>query len=295
MKFRYLTYIVAAGFMILVSCEKEIEIDLPAPQEMVVVDGFIETNDFAHVTLTKSIPYFSQIDMASLSSILITDAKVFISDGVLTDTLQFTIDPNSFPPVYYKGTDPLLKGQSGKTYFLTVWTTTDTLTAQTTIPPPVPLDSIYWKPDGDQDSLGFGWGHIHDPDTLGNNYRLFAKRQGYVTYYPAGNRSTLDDKLFNGQSTDFNYGRPDQSPSWAQSDSSLQDDERYYFKRGDTIYVKFCTLDIVSFRFVRTYEIASGSFGNPFAAPTFVESNVNGGLGGWVGYGVSFYSYIVPQ
>lgn len=290
-------FYIALFSLILFSCEQEIEIDLPPTKELIVVDGVIESDEFARVTLTKSIPYFEQIDLASLSNILITDAKVFISDGILTDTLQFTIDPSNFPPVYYKGTDPSLKGQVGKTYYLTIWSNGDTLTSSTTIPYKVPLDSIYWKPDDNQDSLGFGWGHITEPDTLGNFYRLFAKRQGYTAYLPAGNRSAFDDRLANGQSTAFNFVRPDQIPVWAQSDSIFDsnEDERFYFKRGDTIMVKFASLDAISYKFVRSYEIAATSFGNPFSAPTFVRSNIKGGLGGFVGYGVMYYTYVVPQ
>jgi len=299
MKTKYLPYICAAGFLALTACEQEIEIDLPPPKEMVVVDGSIESGEFARVTLTKSMPYFSEIDPNTLSSILITDATVFISDGTLTDTLEFTIDFNAFPPVYYKGTNPLLQGVPGKSYNLTIWTQTDTLTAVTSIPQIVPLDSIFWKPDGDeQDSLGYGWGHLTDPPEIGNIYRLFVKRQDYISYIPAGGRSTMDDRLINGQSTDFNFVRPRQYPSWypvSDTTSSGGGDERFYFKRGDTISVKFCTIDVASYDFVRTYEIAAGSFGNPFSAPTFVRTNITGGLGGWVGYGVSHHSYVVPE
>lgn len=298
MKNKWYPLIAAAALGTLVSCESIIDIDLPAPEEMVVVDGYIESGDYARVTLTKSMPYFSQIDLTTLQSIVITDATVFISDGLITDTLVFTIDPNSFPPVYYKGTNPALIGASGKTYYLTVWTDTDTLTSLTTIPAPIALDSIFWKPDGtEQDTLGFGWGHLDDPDTLGNIYRLFVKRQDYAYYVPAAGRSTFDDRLFNGQSTDFNFARPDEVPFYLSPDSvNMEDDpERFYFKRGDTIYAKFCTLDVTSYKYIRTYEIAARSFGNPFSAPTFVRSNINGGLGGWVGYAVTPYMYVVPQ
>jgi hypothetical protein len=244
-------------------------------------------------------PYFGELSTDNIADVVISDAKVFISDGVLTDTLVFTLDLNTFPPVYYKGTNPLLKGVPGKSYWLTVWALGDTLTAVTTIPQIIALDSLFWKPEnGPQDSIGFGWGHLTDPDTLGNIYRLFAKRQGYAGYRPAGNTSTLSDRLFNGQSTDFNFVRPRQQPSWFPDTSSVDepDEERFRFKRGDSIYVKFCTLDPAAYDFIRTYEIAAGSFGNPFASPTFVKTNIQGGgLGGWVGYGVSYHSCYVPE
>ncbi|MBW7937015.1 MAG: DUF4249 family protein, partial [Flavobacteriales bacterium] len=44
------------------ACEKNIDIDLPTPEPMLVVDGFIENDDFAKITISRSIPYFDIID-----------------------------------------------------------------------------------------------------------------------------------------------------------------------------------------------------------------------------------------
>ncbi|MBE2245623.1 MAG: DUF4249 domain-containing protein [Candidatus Competibacteraceae bacterium] len=276
------------------ACEQNIIIDLPTPEPMLVVDGYIENDENARITISRSVPYFEQInltDITTLQNLFVSNASVFVSDGIITDSLVFTIDPNSFPPVYFKSTNPLLVGQPGKTYFLTIYAEGDTLTSYTTIPPLVYLDSIYWKPDPVNNDIGMGWGHLTDPDTLGNIYRLFAKRQGYPYYVSAG---TLSDKTFNGTSTSFSFNRPDAYPKYIPNNEP-QDTARFYFVRGDTIGVKFCTIDSRSYDFIRSYTIASASFGNPFASPTFVKSNIIGGFGGFVGYGASYYQYIVPQ
>lgn len=280
-------------------CEKEIDIDLPAPKALVVVDGFIENDQFAQVVVTRAIPYFGQIDFNTLAGTFIQDAVVVVSDGQINDTLQLTIDPNAFPPIFFKGTNPALKGQVGQRYFLTVIADGDTITGSTTIPQLVYLDSIYWMPDVDfnveNDSLGFGMGRFKDPDTIGNNYRLFSKRQDYPDFRSAS-RSVSDDRLVNGQDITFQFIRPRITPSFLTPDSLDEDREtRIFYKRGDTIQVRYCTLDRASYDYIRTYEIAAGSFGNPFAAPTFVRSNLEGGLGGFVGYGATYYTYIVPQ
>lgn len=290
-----LKYIFISIFtLVTFSCERYIDIDLPEPKPMLVVDGYIDHGDFARITISRSFPYFSQIDLTNISSlqdIFVTNASVFLSDGTITDSLVFTIDPNSFPPVYFKGTNPALIGQAGKTYFLTIYAEGDTITSYTTIPPLVYLDSIYWKPDPIEPYKGLGWGHFTDPDTLGNIYRLFTKRQGYPYYVEVG---SLSDKNFNGTSTSFSFGRPDPLPSYLPNNLP-EDTARFFFVRGDTISVKFCTIDFRSYEYIRTYTSAAASFGNPFAAPTFIKSNVNGAFGGFVGYGATFYQYIVPQ
>lgn len=279
-----------------ISCESEIDIVLPPPDTMVVVDATIENGQFAKVAVTKTAPYFDVIDITSLSAIFITDATVVLSDGLISDTLQLTIDLNQFPPIFYQGNNPALMGQEWKHYFLTVYALGDTLTSSTSIPGAVPLDSLTWEQFGDDDSLGLAWLSFQEPDTLGNYYRLLCKRQGYPYYVPALGQSISNDQIANGQYIQFVFGRPDPAPSWfnTATGDTLPDEDGIRWRRGDTIMVKFCSIDYRSYEFLRTYEDAATSFGNPFSAPTFVNSNINGGLGGFVGVAASYHTYIVP-
>ena len=68
----------------------------------------------------------------------------------------------------------------------------------------------------------------------------------------------------------------------------------YYFKKTDTIFIKFTTIDQNTLKFFTTYEAAYQSNGNPFASPVNIISNIEGGgLGIWAGYGVT-YDTIYP-
>ena len=280
----------------LISCETEIPIDLPIPNTYVVVDASIENGQFAKVAVTKTTPYFDTINITSLSAIFINDAIVILSDGVNTDTLQFTVDVTQFPPLFYKGTNPTLLGQEWKRYYLTVYALGDTLTATTTIPGAVPIDSLRWKQYGNNDSLGLGFIYFKEPDTLGNFYNLLSKRQGYPYFVPIPVQSISNDEIGNGQYIEFTVPRPKATPVWfnvATGDTTNQEGG-VLFRRGDTIDVKLCSIDFHSFQFLRTYNTAANSFGNPFSAPSFILGNVNGGLGGFVGIGASYSTYIVP-
>ncbi len=64
-------------------------------------------------------------------------------------------------------------------------------------------------------------------------------------------------------------------------------DEAFFFKVGDTIAVKGMSIDIETFKFLRSYYSDLGSQGSPFASPASLQTNVEGGLGIWAGYGVS--------
>jgi len=112
-QYRYII-ISVLSLAFLVSCESEIDIDLPPPETLVVVDGTIENGQYARVAVTKTAPYFDVINIASLSGIFINDAIVYLSDGTVTDTLTLTIDPTQFPPIFYQGNNPALLDRSGK-------------------------------------------------------------------------------------------------------------------------------------------------------------------------------------
>jgi hypothetical protein len=151
--------------------------------------------------------------------------------------------------------------------------------------------------DGQKDSLGFIWAHLTDPDTIGNCYRWFAQR---INHYPGTNEmkdpyfiapigSTTEDKFFNGKSFDFGYNRGNLPNSDKDDDNN---DERFYFKRGDTVVVRFTTIDRANFEFWRNQETQVSNNGNPFSNPQPIKSNINGGLGVWGAYGVSYDTVI---
>lgn len=281
----------------LFSCEKNVTVEVPKADTQIVVEGYIETGTYPYVILSKTLPFFGSINTSTTSLLenTITGALVTINNGTMIDTLN-----------QLAGTDfgiystVRMMGEVGKTYELTIQVNGKTLRATTTIPNAVKLDSVWWKVDGQKDSLGFAWGHLTDPDTLGNCYRWFAQRINHYTYgddigkikdstFIAPQGSANEDKFYNGRSFDFNAFRGQFQNSQKEDD---QNDERIYFKRGDTIVVKFCSIDRAHFEFWRTEETQVGNNGNPFGSPAPITSNIEGGLGIWGGYSPSYDTII---
>lgn len=271
----------------LFSCEKNITIDVPTAEEKVVIQGSIDLNDYAKVSLTKNLPYFGTIDSSMIMDLIIQDASVIVSDGTLYDTLKKTTDLTFFPPIYFKGS--LIKGEVGKTYFLTVQTMGKTFTSSTTIPAPIPLDTAWFKVEPNQDSLGYVWASFSDPPEPTNFYRIFTKRLSKdKQFVPMFGSSVYDDKFFNGQHFEFSIIRGSSTLN-----STVEDPEFGFFKRGDTIIVKTCTIDKAHYNFWRTAEGEMFSGSNPFSTPTQIVTNIEGGaLGVWGGYGCQFYTVI---
>ena len=97
------------------SCEEDINIDVKAGDKKIVIEGNIENGKPAEVIVTRNSPLFSTINFAD---ILVTDAKVYVSNGVITDTLKLDTSLTTSAPILYTGNTVI--GVPGQTYYLTV-------------------------------------------------------------------------------------------------------------------------------------------------------------------------------
>ncbi len=249
----------------------------------IVIDGWIEQDKFCQVLLTLSVPYFSDIDSLSLRKYALTKARVTLSDGEKSEIL--TLKPNDayFPPYLYISTE--IKGEVGKTYTLTVDYQGTQATATTTIPEPLPLDSIWYKPEEGKDSVGYIWIRFTDPVNQKNYYRTLTRRKNVDSKYIPTYLSNFNDDYFNGKSFDIALYRG--------NTSSLEKNDDFYYHKGDTIQVKFCAVDFASYEFWLTFQKEIMNTGNPFASSNArVKSNVSNGLGIWCGYGSTYYQVI---
>ena len=271
------------------ACEKTVSVTIPDVEDKIVVEGYIETGKPPYVILSRSLDFFGTINLNSIVQNTVQGALVVVNDGTISDTLQQI-------PGFGIYISQQLTGTPGKSYDLTIIADGEILTATTLLPQPVPLDSVWWKVDGERDSLGFAWAHLTDPDTIGNCYRWFAQRINRYTYGPdAGQQkdsifiaplgSVFEDKLINGKSFDFNAARGKVRNSNKEDDLK---EENFLFKRGDTIVVKFTAIDRSHFEFWRSEETQVSNNGNPFGSVTPITGNINGGLGIWGAYSTTF-------
>lgn len=298
---------------LLTGCEKEITVDLPVTDAKVVVEGTIETGEPPFVLLTYTQSYFAPTSVSGLAEMFISEATVTVNDGTTTHVLDRICSANLTEEELqlaaeltgididllrqanicaWTKLDGTLIGEEGRTYRLDVQTGGTSLNSVTTLPHAVALDSLWFKlaeQDPGDDSLGFLWARLTDPDTVGNNYRWLAKRinlnedgEQKDETFVAPFFSVFWDRYFNGLSFDFNYNRGSIPFSEADDDNNA---ESGYFKRGDTVVVKFASLGIDEYRFYNSFYTNVTSQGDLFSTPANVVSNINGGLGIWAGWG----------
>lgn len=296
---------------LLAACEKEITVELPRTDPRIVVEGTIETGAPPIILLSRTQNFFDPTNVASIAATFVSDATVTVFDGTTTHTLDricsdiipeeqleevaalVGLDPDLLRQANicaWTKIDNSLLGEEGRTYTLNVLADGNELSATTTIPNAVTLDSLWFRlaeQNPGDDSLGFMWATLSDPDTIGNAYRWFARRinagedgEPKDARFIPPTFSVFEDRFVNGLTFDLAYNRG------SEPFSNSADPESGYFKRGDTVVVKLANMGTVEYRFYNTLETNINTQGDVFSNPANVISNVSGGLGVWAGLGV---------
>jgi hypothetical protein len=267
-----------------IGCNDDLLLNLPEPDDKIVIDGWIENGQYAKVLLTRNSPYFSSIDSASIRSLVLTKAKVTLSVGEKSEILILRRNEDYFPPFIFEGNE--IKGDTGKIYKITAEYGGKTAWAFTTIPPQVKLDTLFFRLEANSDSLGTIFIEFTDPPEIKNYYRILTKRFGEDPRYYSTMVMALDDNFRSGEKFGFSISRG--------PESILSSYGNEYFKLGDTVSIKFCTIDQAHYDFWNSFQAEVFNSSNPFASSlSVIKSNVQGdGLGIWGGYGVSYYNLI---
>ena len=287
------------------SCTKEVQIDIPGYQEQMVVDGTIETGQPAIVLLSSTANIYSPTNLEAYLNGFVSGATIVVSDGTISDTLV-EICTDNLPP----GTEEIaaaffgipvdqlvnlnlcgyfstqIVGEVGKTYELSVDVNGESYSSVTSILEPTPLDSLFWKPEPPLENHGWSWAVLSDPPGLNDAYRWEVKRlnilpdgtQDPLFYKPFG--PFFDDAFFDGLTFEFAYENPINF-----FDESINEEYRGYYEQGDTILVKLSKLGRAEFDFFEKKYNQMYTAGNPFATPTNIPTNIEGGaLGVWAGF-----------
>lgn len=284
--------------VLLGGCERDITIVPVEQSPKLVVDAQIEAGSPPVVVLSNSLNYFSTIDTTELYNSFVKNASVTISDGVQSSQLKFFEArlPGGYRYFYYSNdpADPSggIIGAIGKTYILTIVADGKAYTASTKIPTiRRVIDSLWYKPVPNRpanDSFVAVTAKITDAPGLGDCIRYFTKvnSAGYLPGY----NSVYDDNIIDGKtySIDISKGVDKNLP--------IDRENAGFFKKGDTVSVKFANVDKATYNFWRTWEFTYQSIGNPFSNPGVVLGNIsNGGLGAFCGYAPLVKGIIIPK
>ncbi len=302
-----------------ISCEKEVEIEIPGYEKQLVVDGFIETNQPPFVLLSNSQDIYSPTDLNSFLSGFISGAIITVSDGtnsvvldeICTDNLppgteEFAAQIFGLPVeeianyhlCAYTSFNPLIFGQVGKTYDLTVSYEGKNYTSTTQILAPTYFDSTYWKPTEGLTDYGYSYVTLSDPVETKDAYKWEVKRinknedgKEIDATFTKTFQPIFNDDFINGLTFDFWYENP-----MSFKEENSKSEFRGYYKLNDTVVIKFSKMDQITFEFFEKKYVQLSSGGSPFASPSNIPTNIKGGaLGVWAGFSPIFDTLICKQ
>ncbi len=282
------------GLLVFCSCEKDIDLNLKESAPVLTVDAQIENGQAPRVVLTKSFSYFQKIDAALLAGAYVRNAEVYLSNGSLTHRLKEYAVPLApgFSAYYYSIDSANLAtafvGEFNKSYVLRIVSEGKEYTSGTEIPASVNFpDSLWFKkaPQNPDTMLRVLVMKATDPPGRGNYVRYFTKKNS-EPFLPGEN--VFDDQVIDGTTYEI------QLPQGIDRNSIINRDSTFY-RKGDTVTLKFCAINRASYNFWNTWEFAYQSIGNPFAQPNKVLGNIsNGALGAFIGYGAGYKTLIAP-
>ena len=282
------------GLVLFCSCEKDIDLNLKESEPVLTVDAQIENGQAPRVVLTKSFSYYQKIDAALLAGSFVRNAEVYISNGSLTHRLKEYEVPLApgFSAYYYSvdSTNPstAFAGEFGKSYSLRIVSENQEYRSNTDIPARVNFPDSLWfirAPQNPDTTLRVLVMRATDPPGRGNYVRYFTKKNN-DPFLPGEN--VFDDQVIDGTTYEI------QLPQGVDRNNVINRDSTFY-KKGDTVTLKFCAINKASYNFWNTWEFAYQSIGNPFAQPNKVLSNIsNGALGAFIGYGAGYKTLIAP-
>lgn len=269
--------------LLFVSCKEE-DTFTPLPPD-IVVEGWIENDRYPVVILTKTFPVSTEFqDPNNLEGYLVRWAKVTISDGENSVVLTGRYDKTYFPPYVY--TTSWLKGEVGKTYYLTVEYDHFHATAKTTIPAPPQIDRYKVEKLPDSDKFYQITACFSDNPNEKNYYQFFTKTGVESNQFIGSYMGSIDDRNIK-EHVEFPVYR-----------GHAYNEDDYYpnFSEGETVAVMFAQVDETSYRFWDAYTKSQVLNANMFlSTSTSLPSNISGGKGYWCGYGAVYDTFTIGE
>jgi len=185
LKSKYWIIIIAILLFAAASCQKVISLKLKnAAAQMVIEANITDQLEPQYIILSQSVPFTNTNSFPTVSKALIT-----VSDSLGNAHVFFEIQPGLYV------SDPF-KGLYGTTYQLSVKNGNDVYTAQSTMPYPVPLDSVTAKIDAfnkkDRRTILVNY---QDPPNVANQYKFTM----YVNGGQVSNIFANDDSFSDGR------------------------------------------------------------------------------------------------
>lgn len=257
------------AFLLLSSCEKAVNTDLPDASEKYVIEGVITNTGKCRVIISSTL-HFDETQLPKG----IDGAAVTISDNGGAPA-ALTAKGNG---IYSTN---LIKGASGHTYVLSVNIAGKIYTASSTMPKKVTLDAVSVSNTSVTGKKQYvANAKYNDPEEEGNNYSFVQ----YVNLRQKATVFTNNDELTNGRAVNFSLLSP----------STLQIENGAGIKKGDTVSVEMQCIDPAVYKY--WYSLNASAVGSDMmATPANPVTNISGGALGYFSAHTSQVKTVIVQ
>lgn len=236
---------------------QEVEIDLPAYESQLMIESYLIPGQPFTLLLSQSFSYFAPFPTdvdAYLEELFISGAQVTIRYDDKTIELQNNLAVNPLTGKIFNYSAPLIIPELYNVPFeLEIITAEgERITANTVIPPPVPIDSVVVE--------------FNETDTLARSLTYWTDVNGVDNYYRRLFAQGMRDSI------DFDFLLDDS----IVDNGVLVTGTGYDFAVGDTIFNTVYHITEEYFTFLNSLLTAVDANGNPFAQPSTLLSNVEG-------------------
>ncbi|WP_201978652.1 DUF4249 domain-containing protein [Hymenobacter rubidus] len=247
--------------------QNDINVPLPTYNADLVVECYLEPGKVPSLAVTTSVPYLSAVLPQVPTDVTVT---LTMPNGTqvrlpFNPNYKALVDTTSGVKFHsHIGTTPLV-AKSGDVFKLDVVDTKGRhATATTTMLAPITIDSVNYKFNDKTgtERKAYFLTNFRDPPALDDCYRLQLHKgnpaKGALLKSPEVDMS-VEDRLLNGQNITLGTS--------------------YRFYPGDTVTATLYHIERAFYRFRQSVRDARQANGNPFANPSAVYGNVEGGIG----------------
>ncbi len=241
--------------------EKEVDLDLPAYENKLVVECYLEVGQPFVAIISESVDFFAEPGLPFISGATVTishQGEIFsLTEGIYTDP-----SGNRF---FNYGSSDLCPANYNEDFTILVSDGNGRIASATTqILEPILIDTleIVWMPDDPTKALVFT--RFQDPPEKENFYRRMFQSGGVIG-------EGRDEQDFT--TTD----------NFATTDNEIVYGTGFDFMEGDTVISTLFHIDQAYYDFKESVQSAINSNGNPFGQPSVIKSNIEGGIGIFTG------------
>lgn len=267
------------------SLEKDIVVELPPYERLLNVECYVaptgvqqplpfgipwdiipaSTPPFYYMILTETVGYYDEFNLP-----IVDDALVTITYMGVTDTLQYVpfVATSTDTIRFYFGFRSMQENNPNEPFDLYIQDGEGReVTARTFLPTFVPIDTVEWEFNSRAEA--FVQTTFQDPQDQENFYRaVILKKDNVGVAGSPGDSVSLDQTQ-----VAFQFGDD------FTTDGEVTVGTNFDYVEGDTVTTFIYQIDESYYNFLETVDAAEQANFSPFAQPTNIQTNIEGGMG----------------